>query len=70
MVMETIWCPIRGAYKRLLHYLLRLVDDHESHSANAKSQVNGRANQGQAEIVPNAGVDLPASFDLLCPEQK
>lgn len=39
-------------------------------SGYADDQVDGRANQGQAEVVPDAGVKLPALFDLLRPEYK
>lgn len=51
------------------HSLSPVVDD-MNRAGHADAQVDSRANQGQAEVVANSSVNLPALLDFLHPEQK
>ena len=52
-----------------LNSLLSIVG-HEGRSTDAKGQVDGRAEGGQAKVIPDAAVQLPTLLGLRHPEQQ
>lgn len=46
---------------------LRVLDGDVDRAANAEGQIDDRAEERQAEVVPDAYVNHPALFDLLHP---
>ena len=53
----------------VLDSLVFPADDEES-AADAQAQVDGCANEGEAEVVADTAVQLPAFLDLLHPEHQ